>query len=244
MRALLLALLIPCPAFADDITVFAAASLKTALDAVAADWHAETGDTVTLVYGGTPAMAKQIEQGAPADIFIAASVDWMDYLVEAGLMQAGTRRDILGNALVLIAPAGTTPVEVSPALDLAAMLGDGKLSMALVDSVPAGQYGKAALVSLGQWDALEPRVVQSENVRAALALVALGEAPLGIVYASDAVAEPQVAVIGTFAPDTHLPIVYPAALTADAGASAAAFLDALTQPAAQAVFVANGFTLP
>ncbi len=244
MRALLLALLIPLPAMADDITVFAAASLKTALDQVAADWQAATGDTVTLVYGGTPAMAKQIEQGAPADIFIAASVDWMDHVVAAGLMQPGTRRDILGNRLVLIGAAGATPVTLSPDLDLAGLLDGGKLSMALVDAVPAGQYGKAALTSLGLWDGVAAQVAQSENVRAALALVAVGEAPLGIVYASDAVAEPRVSVVASFPADTHPSIVYPAALTATATDGAAAFLDALSAPAAQAIFTANGFQPP
>jgi molybdate transport system substrate-binding protein len=243
MRALILALLIPFPALADEITVYAAASLKTALDQIAADWQADTGDTVTLVYGGTPAMAKQIAQGAPADIFIAASTDWMDYVIDAGLMRAGSRRDILGNALVLVGPTGAAPINLSSGTDLAGLLGDGKLSMALVDAVPAGQYGKAALTTLGLWDSIAAQVAQSENVRAALALVAQGEAPLGIVYASDAVAEPQVTVVAAFAPDTHPPIVYPAALTADADAAAAAFLDGLGAPAAQAVFVANGFTL-
>jgi molybdate transport system substrate-binding protein len=244
MRALLFALLIPVPAMADDITVFAAASLKTALDQVAADWQATTGDQVTLVYGGSPAMARQIEQGAPADIFIAASTDWMDYVVDAGLMQPGSRRDILGNALVLIGPAGARPVALSPDADLAALLGDGKLSMALVDSVPAGQYGKAALVTLGLWDGVAGQVAQAENVRAALALVAQGEAALGVVYASDAVAEPRVTVMATFAADTHPPIVYPAALTVEADPAALAFLDGLSAPKAQAIFAANGFTLP
>jgi molybdate transport system substrate-binding protein len=244
MRALILALLIPCPALADDITVFAAASLKTALDDIAADWQADTGDRVTLAYGGSPAMARQIAQGAPADIFIAASTDWMDYVVGVGLMRADSRRDILGNRLVLIGPAGAAPVALSPELDLAGLLAGGKLSMALVDSVPAGQYGKAALTTLGLWDGVAGTVAQSENVRAALALVAAGEAPLGIVYASDAVAEPRVTVIATFAPDLHPPIVYPAALTEGADPAAVAFLDALTAPAAQGIFAANGFTLP
>jgi molybdate transport system substrate-binding protein len=244
MRALILALLIPVPAMAEDITVYAAASLKTALDEIATGWQADTGDTVTLVYGGTPAMAQQIAQGAPADIFIAASTDWMDYVIDAGLMQADSRRDILGNELVLVGPAGAAAITLSPATDLAGLLGDGKLSMALVDSVPAGQYGKAALTTLGLWDSIATQVAQSENVRAALALVAQGEAPLGIVYASDAVAEPRVSVVAAFAPGTHPPIVYPAALTAGADAAAAAFLDGLGAPQAQAIFAANGFTLP
>lgn len=244
MRALILALLLPFPALADDITIFAAASLKTALDEVATQWQATTDDTITLVYGGTPAMAKQIEQGAPADIFIAASVEWMDYVVDAGLMQPDTRRDILGNRLVLIGAPGTAAVAMSPDLDLTALLDGGKLSMAFVDTVPAGQYGKAALTTLGLWGAVAPAVAQSENVRAALALVAVGEAPLGIVYASDAVAEPGVTVVATFAEGSHPPIRYPAALTATAAPGASAFLDALTAPAAQAIFAANGFTPP
>ncbi len=243
MRALLFALLLPVPAFADDITVFAAASLQTALDQVAADWQATTGDTVTLVYGGTPAMARQIEQGAPADIFIAASVDWMDHVADAGFVQAGTRRDILGNELVLITHGMVSLyLQVNSSLQLQTVLRGGKLSMAQVDSVPAGQYGREALVSLGLWDSVKDDLVQSENVRAALQLVALGEAELGIVYASDAIAADNVTIIGRFPASSHSPIVYPAALIGDAGPAAEAFLDALTAPAAQAVFAANGFT--
>lgn len=245
MRALILALLIPCPAMADDITVFAAASLQTALDQVAADWQTTTGDTVTLVYGGTPAMARQIAQGAPADIFIAASVDWMDHVTDAGFVQVGTRRDILGNTLVVIAPGVATDLfEMESTLPLDHMLRGGKLSMALVDSVPAGQYGRQALISLGLWDSVKEDLVQSENVRAALQLVALGEAPFGIVYASDAIAQTDVTIVSRFPETSHSPIVYPAALTQDAGPAAAAFLDALTAPAAQAIFAANGFTPP
>lgn len=228
------------PALA-DVTVFAAASLKTALDEIAADWTAETGTKVTLSYGGTPALAKQIAEGAPADIFLSASKAWMDDLQDKALIQDASRRDILGNSLILVATGVAQPVSINSALDLQGMLDGGKLSMALVDAVPAGQYGKEALESLGLWDAVEPSVVQSENVRAALQLVSLGEAPLGIVYASDAVAEPGVSVIGTFPADSHTPIVYPGALTVTAGAEAEAFLDHLSSPAAQEVFRANGF---
>ena len=237
-----LAVLLSAQAALADVTVFAAASLKTALDEIAADWTADTGTPVTLSYGGTPALAKQIAGGAPADIFLSASVAWMDFLQDAALIRDGSRRDLLGNRLILVGSAGAAPVTVDAALDLKGLLDGGKLSMALVDAVPAGQYGKEALESLGLWAAVEPSVVQSENVRAALKLVALGEAPLGIVYASDAVAEPGVAVLGSFPADSHTPITYPGALTRTAKAEAAAFLDHLSGPEAQEVFRANGFT--
>lgn len=231
-----------------DVTVFAAASLKTALDQIALDWTAQTGTRVTLSYGGTPALARQIAEGAPADIFLSASKAWMDDLQTKALIQPETRRDLLGNTLVLVAHGQTapvTPVTIDAGLDLPGLLQGGKLAMALVDAVPAGQYGKEALTTLGLWAAVEPSVVQLENVRTALHMVALGEAPLGIVYASDAVAEPGVTVVGSFPDDSHTPIVYPAALTLDAGPDAMAFLDHLSSPAARDVFQANGFlTLP
>ncbi len=237
-----LALILSAPAALADVTVFAAASLKTALDRIAADWTGETGTPVVLSYGGTPALAKQIAEGAPADIFLSASEAWMDDLQEKALIRQESRRDLLGNSLILVATGTASPVTIDATLDLPGLLGDGKLSMAMVDSVPAGQYGKEALESLGLWSGVEASVVQSENVRAALQLVTLGEAPLGIVYASDAVAEPGVTVLGTFPEDSHRPIVYPGALTAQAGEDAAAFLDHLSDPAAQEVFRANGFT--
>lgn len=236
-----LALILSAPAVLADVTVFAAASLKTALDEIAAGWTADTGIPVTLSYGGTPALAKQIAEGAPADIYLSASVAWMDFLQNEALIRDGSRRDLLGNRLILIGSAGAAPVTVDTALDLKGLLDGGKLSMALVDAVPAGQYGKEALESLGLWAAVEPSVVQTENVRSALQLVTLGEAPLGIVYASDAVAEPGVAVMGTFPADSHTPITYPGALTLTADADAAAFLDHLSSPKAQEVFRANGF---
>lgn len=224
-----------------EVTVFAAASLKTALDEIAADWQAEGGTTVTPVYGSSPAMAKQIAEGAPADIFISASVAWMDDLAGKGLIREDSRRDLLGNRLVLVAHGQQPPVTLDPATDLAGLLGGGRLSMAMIDSVPAGQYGAEALQTLGLWDQVKDSLAQSENVRAALQLVALGEAPLGVVYASDAVAEPGVSVIATFPETSHAPITYPAALTVGAAPEAAAFLDHLTSPGATAVFTANGF---
>lgn len=233
------------PATADEVVVFAAASLKDGLDAVAAAFGAETGHVVTISYAGSNALARQIIEGAPADIFVSAAVSWMDAVEEAGLVVPGTRADILGNTLVLIAHGkDAAPVEIGPGFDLPGLLGDGKLSMALVDAVPAGQYGKAALESLGLWAAVEGSVAQSENVRAALALVSAGEAPFGIVYATDAAADDNVTVVGTFPADSHPPIVYPAALLAGAADAAdRAFLEALKAEAADAVFAAQGFAI-
>lgn len=243
---LTLAFLTASPALADEVVVFAAASLKTALDAVAADFQAQTGDTVTISYAGSNALAKQIIEGAPADIFISAATNWMDEVEKAGLLRDGTRHDLLGNSLVLVAHGGgAKPVQIGPDLNLAALLGDGKLSMAMVDSVPAGQYGKQSLESLGLWPSVQGSVAQSENVRAALALVSTGEAPLGIVYASDAVADAGVSVIGTFPKDSHKPILYPAALlTGAADPADTAFFKALSLDAARARFAEQGFTLP
>lgn len=233
------------PAMAEDVVVFAAASLKTALDGVAADFEAATGHEVTVSYAGSNALAKQIIDGAPADIFLSAAVNWMDEVEKEGLVVPGTRADLLGNRLVLIAHGkGVAEVEIAPGLDLAGMLDDGRLSMAMVDAVPAGQYGKAALESLGIWSEVEGAVAQSENVRAALSLVAAGEAPFGIVYASDAAAEDNVTVVGTFPEESHPPIVYPVALLAGAADAAdRAFLEALSGDAARARFVAEGFLL-
>lgn len=237
--------LIPGPASAAKITVFAAASLKTALDDFVAVWEDTAGQEVAVSYAGSSALARQIEQGAPADVFISASLDWMDALAAVGLIREETRRDLLGNTLVLIAHADAAPVEIGPGLDLAGMLGDGRLAMALVDSVPAGVYGKAALTALGIWDAVAPKVAQADNVRAALALVAAGEAPFGIVYRTDAAAEDDVAVVGTFPADSHPPIVYPAAVTAASADpdTAGAFLDFLGTEAARDVFEAQGFRM-
>lgn len=243
--ATVLAASLATPALAEEVVVFAAASLKDALDAVAADFQAETGNTVTISYAGSNALAKQIMEGAPADIFISAAVNWMDEVEKAGLVVPGTREDLLGNTLVLVAHGkDAKPVEIGPGFDLAALLGDGKLSMAMVDSVPAGQYGKESLEKLGVWSAVEGSVAQSENVRAALALVSTGEAPYGIVYASDAVADENVTVVGTFPNDSHKAIVYPAALlTGAADAADKAFMEALSSDAADAKFTAQGFAI-
>lgn len=238
-------LALPLQASAAEVVVFAAASLKNALDAVAADYQAATGDTVTISYAGSNQLAKQIIEGAPADIFISAAVNWMDEVEKAGLVVPGSRSDLLGNTLVLVAHGKDAPaVAIRPGFDLAGLLGDGKLAMGLVDSVPAGQYGKASLEALGIWDAVAPSVAQADNVRAALALVAAGEAPYGIVYATDAVAEDNVTVVGTFPEDSHPPILYPAALLTGAADDAdRAFFENLTSDTAKARFTEQGFAV-
>lgn len=230
---------------AAEVTVFAAASLRNALDEVAAGWQATTGNTVSISYAGSARLARQIEQGAPADLFISANVAWMDHLEAAGLIDRASRRDLLGNRLVLVAHGrNAAPVELVEGDDLARRLGDGRLAMALVDAVPAGIYGKAALEELGLWATVADRTAQTDNVRAALALVALGEAPLGIVYATDAVAEPGVTVVATFPASSHPPIVYPVALTTEGGKPAALDLLAwLDSAAARAAFERQGFTV-
>ncbi|RJE81728.1 molybdate ABC transporter substrate-binding protein [Paracoccus sp. JM45] len=233
------------PAQAENITVFAAASLKTALDQIAVDWNADADDKVVVSYAGSSALAKQIQQAAPADIFISASVEWMDLLQEQDLIRADSRTDLLGNSLVMIGyQAGNSDAVLDRDFDLSGRLGGGKLAMAFVDSVPAGVYGKQALTSLGLWDKVQDVVAQADNVRAALALVAIGEAPLGIVYATDAIAEPRVGIIGTLPAESHDPIIYPAALTTDSDNSdAISFLDYLHSDAATAVFEGQGFSV-
>ncbi|MAY63889.1 MAG: molybdate ABC transporter substrate-binding protein [Rhizobiales bacterium] len=235
----------PLSAHAEEVVVFAAASMKNALDDFSAKWEAETGNVVTVSYAGSSQLARQIMQGAPADIFISANPSWMDELEKAGLVKDGERRDLLGNSLVLVAHgADAEKVEIGPDLDLAALLGERKLAMALVDSVPAGQYGKAALTALGMWDKVAPSVAQADNVRAALRLVSTGEAPYGIVYATDAVADDEVSVAGTFPEDSHPPIIYPAALLNGAADKAdAAFYEALSGETARDSFEAQGFTV-
>ncbi len=232
---------LPRPVAADEVVVFAASSLKTALDRAAAAWTADTGHSVALAYGASPALARQIEQGAPADLFLSASPDWMDQLEAGGLIRPGSRRDLLTNRLVLIAHGRqAVPVDMA-ALDLAALIGPEKLAMAMVDAVPAGVYGKQALTALAQWQAVSGNVVQADSARAALALVAAGEAAYGIVFATDAAAEDDVTVIGQFPAASHAPIRYPVALTADATQAAAALLDYLSGPTARQMFEAEGF---
>jgi molybdate transport system substrate-binding protein len=230
---------------AQELLVFAAASLKDALDAALVDYTADSGRAVVASYASSSTVARQIEQGAPADLFISANPEWMDYLAERGLINADSRADLLGNGLVLVAPKDSgVGVEISPGFDLPGALAGGHLAMGDPDHVPAGTYGKAALESLGVWRAVAPAVVRADNVRAALALVARGEAPLGIVYRSDAMADPNVRVVAVFPPDSHLPIIYPLAVTAESKHPGAAELALfLRSEAAALAFERYGFTM-
>jgi len=230
---------------AGDLVVFAAASLKNALDAINAQWQKDTGKKALISYGASSTLAKQIEQGAPAQMFISADLDWMDYLAQRNLIKPETRSNLLGNRIVLIAPNDKAqPIDIKPGFDLAKALGDGRLSMANVDSVPAGKYGKAALEKLGVWNSVSGKLAQAENVRAALLLVSRGETPLGIVYQTDAAADPNVKIVGTFPEDTHPPIIYPIALTASATQpEAEAFLAYIKSAKAKPLFEAQGFTV-
>ncbi|MDW3118624.1 MAG: molybdate ABC transporter substrate-binding protein [Roseovarius pacificus] len=235
----------PATVLAEEITVFAAASMTNAMAEIEERFEAETGHDLSVSLAGSSALARQIQQGAPADVFISANPGWMDALEEDGLLEPGTRFDLLNNAIVLIAHGtDADKVEIGPEMDLPALLAGGKLAMALVDAVPAGIYGNAALEHLGLWETVAPQVVQADNVRAALALVSLGEAPYGIVYATDAVADDKVTVVATFPKDSHPPIVYPAADIAgrDTGAEAE-FLDYLRGPVARAAFERQGFVV-
>jgi molybdate transport system substrate-binding protein len=230
-------------AHAQDVVVFAAASLTNALDKVAKLFERQGGAHAKISYAASSALAKQIESGAPADMFISADLDWMDYLEQRQLIRAATRTNLLGNRLVLIAPADSElKVEIKPGLDLPALLKGGRLAMADPDSVPAGKYGKAALEKLGTWNSVRNAVAPAESVRAALLFVSRREAPLGIVYATDAAADPRVQIIGVFPEDTHPPIIYPAALTADSKSPGAArLLEFLGSSTAKPVFEKEGF---
>lgn len=242
----LLAASLPLPASAaEKVTVFAAASLKNALDEASAAWKADAGKETANSYAASSALARQIEAGAPADVFISADLDWMKYLSDRKLVAADSEVKLLGNTLVLVAPAGSkATATIAPGFDLAGLLGGGKLAIGEVRSVPAGKYAKAALEELGVWASVQGSLAQAENVRAALKLVASGEAPAGIVYQTDASEDREVKVLGTFPANTHPAIVYPAALTtASRNADAAAFLAFLQSPRALAIFKAHGFTI-
>jgi molybdate transport system substrate-binding protein len=240
---LALSLVAAQPAQADDVLVFAAASLKNALDdAIAA--YGSSGP-IKVSYAASSALAKQIEAGAPADIFISADLDWMDHVQKKNLIQVATRRNLFGNELVIVAPRSSDiEVRVKPGFPLAKLLGDGRLSVADPASVPAGKYAKAALERLGVWSSVEGKLARAENVRAALLLVSRGEAPLGIVYATDAAADKGVKIVGVFPADTHPPIVYPIALTAGSKSRGAAeFLKFLESAKAKPYFEKQGFTV-
>lgn len=230
---------------ADNVTVFAAASLKEVIDEIGADFTARSGHTVIASFAGSSVLARQIEYGAPADLFISASTEWMDYLEARGTLAENTRIDLVGNRLVLIGSVeDSAPIRLDRTLDLPTLLNGGRLAVALTNAVPAGIYAKAALEALGLWTEVQPFLAETDNVRAAMALVAVGAAPLGIVYATDAKAEKRVSIRGFFPQDTHPEIVYPAALTAQStGPAARLLLDYLKSPAADAAFERYGFIL-
>lgn len=233
----------PAAARSEGIVVFAAASLRNALDDIAAAWQRESGTKAAVSYAGSNVLARQIEAGAPADVFLSADLDWMDYAASKGLIDPASRTNLLGNALVLIAPKDEgADIALVPGVDLAAALKGGRLAMAGVEAVPAGRYGKAALQRLGAWEGVKDRIAQAENVRAALLFVARGEAPLGIVYRTDAASDPSVRVVATFPADAHPPILYPAALTRTARPEARAFLAFLGSPQARQAFERHGFS--
>ena len=235
----------PLAVHAADITVFAAASLSDALKDVEKTYETKTGHSAALSFAASSALARQSEASQGADIFISADNDWMDYLDRKGLIDRASRKTLLGNHLVLIAPLGSNPVlTIAPHFDLLGALQGGRLSLADPDSVPAGKYAKTALLYLGVWNSVADHLASAENVRVALAYVARGEAPLGIVYTTDALSEPKVHIIGAFPDNSHQPIVYPAALTRDAKPMAREFLDYLETPAARDIFRKYGFTLP
>ena len=233
------------PATAEDktLTVFAAASMKNALDDIDTSFTAKTGIKVSASYAASSTLAKQIEQGAPADIFVSADTDWMDYATAKKTINESTRSNLLGNSIVLIAPKDSKigNVTIGQGFDLAKLAGDGKIATGDVKSVPVGKYAKAALEKLGAWQAAEPKFAMAESVRAALTLVARGEAVLGIVYSTDAKVEPGVKIVGTFPADWHPPIIYPVAATSTAKPDATGYLSFLKSSAAKAIFEKYGF---
>ena len=232
------------PARAADLTAFAAASLTDVLNKIGTAWQQKTGHTVVMSFAASSVLARQIENSQGADMFVSADKEWMDYLERRGLIARGTRRDLLGNRLVLIAPRDSkTALAIAPHFDLAGALHGGRLALADPESVPAGRYAKAALTALGVWNTVADRLAPAENVRAALAYVARGEAPLGIVYSTDAIAEPRVRIVASFPGNTHPPIVYPVGLTKDAKPLARDFLSYLEGPEAAAIFKRAGFTV-
>jgi molybdate transport system substrate-binding protein len=231
---------------AGGLVIFAAASLKNALDEAATDWSKNSSKPMPKIsYAASGPLAKQIEQGAPADLFISADLEWMDYVEKKGLIRKDTRFNLLGNKLVLVGPADSkASIEVKQGFDLVKALNGGRLAMGDPASVPAGKYGLAALQKLGVWDSVKDKTANADSVRAALALVARGEAPLGIVYSTDATPDKTVKIVGTFPEDSHPPIIYPAAVTKDSkSADAAPFLDYLKSAKATPAFEKQGFTV-
>jgi molybdate transport system substrate-binding protein len=235
----------PASAQNQKLIIFAAASLKDALDEVNADYQREKGQATTASYAASSTLAKQIEAAAPADVFIAADLDWMDYLAKRDLIKPETRANLLGNRLVLIAPVDSAArLGIAPNLPLAQALGNGRLAIADPNGVPAGKYGKAALEALGVWPTVADRLAPAENVRATLLLVSRGEAPLGIVYQTDAVADQGVKILGAFPENTHPPIIYPIAVVATStNPGAPGYIAYLKSPAARPIFEKQGFTV-
>jgi len=226
------------------LRVFGAASLKDALDDANVRYQRVTGRQAIASYGGSDAMAKQVENGAPADIFISADTDWMDYLAKRSLIKPETRLNFLGNKLVLIASAGSADVAIGPNFPLAQALGNGRLAIANPASVPAGKYGKAALEALGVWTSVEGRLAPAPDVRATLKLVSHREAPLGIVYQTDAVTDQGVDIVGTFPAPSHPPIVYPLAVTAaSTNPTAKSYIAFLQSDAVKPALGLQGFAL-
>ena len=244
LAAVLLAAWLAPAAFADTITVFAAASLKEALDESARAFEAQGPHKVRVSYAASSALAKQLEAGAPADLFFSADTDWADEVRGKGLARSGPTV-LATNTLVLIAPRGKAPpLRIEPGLSLSRTLGGGRLAIADPRAVPAGKYGRAALESLGAWKDVEDRLAPVADVRAALSLVARGEAPLGIVYRTDAAAEPAVEIVDTFPANTHSPIVYPMLVMKGAAPAADGFVRFLAAPAAREAFRKRGFGAP
>jgi molybdate transport system substrate-binding protein len=239
----LLASLSPAAAEDKTITVFAAASMKNALDEIDAAYTAKTGVKFSVSYAASSVLAKQIEQGAPADVFVSADTDWMDYATSKKAINEPTRVNLLGNSIVLIAPKDSKidNVTIAQGFDLAKLAGDGKIATGDVKSVPAGKYAKAALEKLGAWQAAEPKFAMAESVRAALTLVARGEANLGIVYSTDAKVEPGVKIVGTFPADSHPAIIYPVAATTTAKPETGDYLAFLRTSAAKTILEKYGF---
>lgn len=231
---------------ADQVTVYAAASLKEALDAASKAFEAAAGHRVVVAYAASNALARQIDNGAPADLFISADADWIDHVERKGLAAPGSRRNLLANDLVLVAPAASAvQLKLAPGVNLAAALGGKRLALANPQAVPAGKYAKAALTALGAWAGIEGKVAATDNVRVALALVARGEAPLGVVYRTDAMAERNVRIVDTFPAGSHPPIVYPMVrLRRAATPAAAALAEYLASPQALAIFARFGFRAP
>jgi len=247
---LVLACILTAPAHAADdrnqtILVFAAASLTNVLDEIGTAYTQQTGQTVKFSYAASSALARQLEAGARADVFFSADLEWMDYVQARGLIDRTTRRNVLGNRLALVAPADSKiELKIAPGFALVAALSNGRLATGDPESVPVGKYARSALTSLGVWNDVADRLVRADNVRSALAFIARGETPLGIVYETDAKVEKRVRVVDFFPADSHPPIVYPVAVTAQARPAARQFIDFLQSAPAQQAFKKYGFQDP